>query len=219
MTSGSAFSPDSRAPGEPVIQELGEYHPYDEARSIFRRTWLIVAAYFVLSSLIRGMLEGWPIGKILVSGGISAFVGGGFAAVIMAAFGGRRTGGTDARRELAAQGYRYGLACGWMTGPHRVVAGVLYLGPQGFRFVPHPRVRKSLRRQLVMEPLRDVELQLLELPVTLRHQFTGETRVQRIELRWAGGTARFTAPRVEAAFGRMRAAVAQLSAEPAAVGY
>lgn len=116
--------------------------------------------------------------------------------------------------ELADGRYRYRLPCAWVTDAGRTVPGVLFVGKAGFRFVPHGPAPAGSGEPPVMEPLDEVQLSLVELPVTLRHQFDGQLRVPRIELRGPEGTARFRVPEEEAVFRRLRDAVAQMRAEP-----
>jgi hypothetical protein len=93
-----------------------------------------------------------------------------------------------------ADGYTYRLPCSVLRASNRVVSGVLYLGPRGLRFDPLLRYPPPLRESLVIEPLRDVHLELVETPVPRWLWVLGRRTLSRIQVRWPGGEARFGVP-------------------------
>jgi hypothetical protein len=93
-----------------------------------------------------------------------------------------------------ADGYVYRLPCARVGPSGRVAGGVLYLGPRGLRFDPLLRTPPRLRESLVVEPLRDVRLDLVETPVPRWLWVLGRRTLSRIRVRWPGGEARFGVP-------------------------
>ena len=93
-----------------------------------------------------------------------------------------------------ADGYLYRLPCSLLRASNRVVGGVLYLGPSGLRFDPLLRYPAPLRESLVIEPLRDVQLDLVQTPVPRWLWVWGRRTLPRIRVRWPGGEARFGVP-------------------------
>jgi hypothetical protein len=91
-------------------------------------------------------------------------------------------------------GYTDRLPCARLHPPPRVLPGVLYLGPRGMRFDPLLRTPPPLRERLVMEPLRDVRLELVETPLPRWLWVLGRRTLPRIAVRWPGGEARFGVP-------------------------
>ncbi|HEU4884514.1 MAG TPA: hypothetical protein VFT45_19825 [Longimicrobium sp.] len=93
-----------------------------------------------------------------------------------------------------ADGYPYRLPCGMLGASNRVVSGVLNLGPRGLRFDPLLRTPPALRESLIVEPLRDVQLDLVQTPVPRWLWMWGRRTLPRIRVRWPGGEALFGIP-------------------------
>jgi hypothetical protein len=102
--------------------------------------------------------------------------------------------GDPAVVQPAPDGYTCRLPCGWVRTPGGVVGGVLYLGPQGLRFDPLLRTPPRLRENLVVGPLRDFRLELVETPVPRWLWVLGRRTIPRIQVRWPGGEACFGVP-------------------------
>ena len=69
------------------------------------------------------------------------------------------------------------------------------------RFDPHLRNGPRYREGLVMEPLREVEVALLEAP--LPRWVCWRRSVPRIRVSWPGGEALFGVPDATAVYGRL----------------
>ncbi|HEX2077195.1 MAG TPA: hypothetical protein VHG08_05785 [Longimicrobium sp.] len=106
--------------------------------------------------------------------------------------------------------YLYRLPCGWVRTPSQVVGGVLYLGPGGLRFDPHLRTPARLRESLVMEPLQEIQLELVHTPLPRWLRVWGRRTLPRIQLRWGGGEALFGVPDATSVFTRLQDRVTAL---------
>lgn len=93
-----------------------------------------------------------------------------------------------------ADAYLYRLPCSVLGASNRVVSGVLYVGPRGLRFDPLLRYPAALREPLAIEPLRDIQLELVQTPLPRWLWVSGRRTLPRIQARWPGGEARFGIP-------------------------
>ncbi|HYR06931.1 MAG TPA: hypothetical protein VEQ60_04165 [Longimicrobium sp.] len=154
-----------------------------------------------LATLVDALGE-WPIAGAVVYALVMGVISGALFGWIFP-----RTMGWMARRgndqwyagdpavvQPPPEGYAYRLPCGWVPAPGRIVPGVLYLGARGLRFDPLLRTPPRLRESLVVEPLRDVRLELVETPVPRWLWVLGRRTLPRIQVRWPGGEARFGVP-------------------------
>lgn len=112
--------------------------------------------------------------------------------------------------------YLYRLPCAYLRRPNFAVGGVLYLGPGGLRFDPHLRTPARFREAVVMEPLQDVQFDVVDCPLPgwLRMWSGGRRTVQRIRARWGGGEALFGIPDAAGVFETLRHRVAALKEGP-----
>jgi hypothetical protein len=116
--------------------------------------------------------------------------------------------------------YLYRLPCGYLRRPNLAVGGVLYLGPGGLRFDPHLRNAARFREAVVMEPLQEVQLDLVDspLPRWLWMWTAGRRTVQRIRVRWGGGEALFGIPGAAGVLETLQQRVAALKKNPSSSG-
>jgi hypothetical protein len=117
-----------------------------------------------------------------------------------------------------AEGYLYRLPCSILGPSARVVGGVLYLGPRGLRFDPLLRTPPGMRESLVIEPLRSVQLELVQTPVPPWLWVWGRRTLPRILVRWPGGEARFGIPSTAGVFATLQDRVHALKQDPASGG-
>jgi hypothetical protein len=212
---------EAHAHGPAAMETLAPRSPYEADALGMRRGAFLTGAPYGVFVLVRELYQGEPPVKAVVIAIIMAAFFGTFMGLVASALEARRKPGKLKSQadpavspELGDGRYRYRLPCGWVTPADKTVPGVLFVGAADMRFVPHRPAPAGSGEPPVMEPLDRVQINLVELPVTLRDQFQGQLRVPRIELRGPGGTARFRVPEEEAVFRRLQAAIAHLRAEP-----
>jgi hypothetical protein len=179
-----------------------------------------------LFTLVDGLAEGEPAGRtilyaLVVGVASGAFYGWAFPRVLISMA--RRVmdrwyAGDPAVVPPPADGYLYRLPCSVLRASARLVEGVLYLGPRGLRFDPLLRARARMRESLVIEPLRDVHLELVETPVPRWLWVWGRRTLTRIQVRWPGGEARFGIPGAADVFATLQDRVDMIKQAPASGG-
>lgn len=169
--------------------------------------------------VVEGVVEGRRAGSILLSAVFVALFTGTVYAVLfswglvwLAKRTNARVHDGDPRMVLPPpEGYRYRAACVRMATPRRAVPGVLYLGPQGMRFDPvRRRVRPEDRHSVVLEPLRSITLERVDVSPSRGIPIFGHTRSPRIDIRGGAECMQVTVPATDATFGRLQDALQAL---------
>lgn len=179
-----------------------------------------------LVTLADALADGEPAASVIlrtlaVGVGAGALHGGLFSRLIGRAAGpalDRWYVGNPAVVPPPAEGYLYRLPCSMLDASARVVGGVLYLGPRGLRFDPLLRTPAGMRDSLVIEPLRSVQLELVETPVPPWLWVWGRRTLTRIQVRWPGGEARFGIPGAASVFATLQDRIDALKQAPASGG-
>jgi hypothetical protein len=206
---------DSAASG---MESLAPRSAYDEDElGITRRMPLYAGTFYgvgmALAGLISGMFEGDSLATSLIKAVFAGVVGGaafGFLLPWMLRRLGKRVNdriyaGDPGLVPVPEPGYAYRLPCGWMRTPKLAVGGVLYLGRRGLRFDPHLRNRN--RQHVVMEPLEQLELAMVQVPLPAFFRLWGVRTAPRVEVRCGAQVQQFTVPTTSATFARLRESV------------
>lgn len=95
----------------------------------------------------------------------------------------------------AADEYPFRLLCAMVLSPRVFLAGVLYLGPGGFLFVPHAGHGAAYREPVRIQPSTSIVVNRVPVYVAQRPRWLlGYQAVELLVIYWEGGGAVFTSP-------------------------
>lgn len=163
---------------------------------------IVFAAGTFLIAFVPAISRGDPIASVLLVALIPSLVGGVTWALLFTWLI-RRFGKSmndqwyfaDPRMVAPeSSGYQYRLPCTWFPSNLRPRPGILYLGSHGLRFDPSVRLPRKGRDPLVITPLNNVDVDVVDVALPFMGRIWGHRALPRIRVRWNGNQAVFGLP-------------------------